>query len=199
MTTLPPLTPRTAGPMAHRPSVPAPSFRSLMAHFPAGVAVVTAMAADGRPRGMTCTALSSVSDRPPTLLVCVQQSSRTLAAIDESSTFAVNLLHRHARCAAERFASDRPDRFDQVPWEYRAPSHGGPHLLGDAHTVADCRVTGMVTVADHTVVFAEVFSVTERTDDPTPLLYALRDYWSLDEGGSGAPAGSAIRQTRRTD
>jgi hypothetical protein len=57
----------------------------------------------------------------------------------------------------------------------------------------------MVTVADHTVVFAEVFSVTERTDDPTPLLYALRDYWSLDEGGSGAPAGSAIRQTRRTD
>ncbi|MGW2422071.1 flavin reductase family protein [Streptomyces sp. NPDC001709] len=164
--------------------VSATAFRTLMAAFPAGVAVVTAADEDGQQYGMTCTAVSSVSVSPPTLLVCIQHSSRTLAVLTRTGSFAVNLLGDQARAVAELFASRGPDRFEHVAWAAR-PGCGGPHLEHDAHSVADCRVTGSVTVADHVVVFGEVFRVTAEDDArPRPLVYGMREYWSLGHTGA---------------
>ena len=62
------------------------------------------------------------------------------------------------------------------------PAAGGPHLVDDAHAIADCRITGTVSACDHTVVFGEVFRVEHLTgDDRSPLLYGLRQYssWSV--------------------
>lgn len=163
--------------------VSATAFRTLMAAFPAGVAVVTAADADGQQYGMTCTAVSSVSVSPPTLLVCIQRSSRTLAVLTRTGSFAVNMLGDQARAVAELFASRGPDRFEHVSWTAR-PGCGGPHLEQDAHSIADCRVTGSVTVADHVVVFGEVFQVTAEDDiQPHPLVYGMREYWSLGHAG----------------
>jgi flavin reductase (DIM6/NTAB) family NADH-FMN oxidoreductase RutF len=154
-------------------------FRSLMASFPAGVAVVTASEPDGRPWGMTCSSLCSVAVRPPTLLICMRADSATLAAVLGLSAFAVNLLNDQARAVAELFASGTPDRFDQVRWTHE-PSFGGPHLVADTHTIADCRVTATMNAGDHMVVFGEVFQVNRpEGTPPSPLLYGMRKYWSL--------------------
>ena len=118
--------------VARTPVDPA-TFRSLMTMHPAGVAVVTTVAPDGAPRGMTCSSVCSVSLRPPTLLVCLSAGSRTLAALLEASAFAVNLLHDKAEPAANLFATDTPDRFEKVEWA-REPDRGLPHLIEDAHT-----------------------------------------------------------------
>jgi flavin reductase (DIM6/NTAB) family NADH-FMN oxidoreductase RutF len=175
------------------PLITAASFRSLMATFPAGVAIVTTTEPDGQLRGMTCSAVSSVSDRPPTLLVCLQESSRTLAALSKTATFAVNLLHCRARFAAELFASNTDDRFSRVRWT-RQPFFGGPHLTEHAHMIADCRVTRSVMVGDHAVVFGEVFDVTKPAGQPPgPLLYGLRSYWTLDESDSRATLDDATK------
>lgn len=158
-------------------------FRSLMATFPAGVAIVTAKEPGGQSRGMTCSAVSSVSAQPPTLLVCLDHSSRTLAALFRTATFALNLLHHQARPVAELFASSTSssvDRFSQVRWTWE-PFFGGPHLVDNAHTIADCRVVKTVIIGDHTVVFGEVFAVsTSPSHPPSPLLYGLRRYWCLN-------------------
>jgi flavin reductase (DIM6/NTAB) family NADH-FMN oxidoreductase RutF len=53
-------------------------FVEIMASYPAGVAVVTTLDVDGTPKGLTTTAVSSVSAEPPLLLVCVDLKSRTL-------------------------------------------------------------------------------------------------------------------------
>jgi flavin reductase (DIM6/NTAB) family NADH-FMN oxidoreductase RutF len=79
--------------------------------------------------------------------VCLNDVSRTLAALRDSATFAVNLLHEQARPIAELFASRTADRFGKVPWTCE-PRHGGPHLHEHAHTIADCRVIQMVHVGD---------------------------------------------------
>lgn len=151
-------------------------FCSLMSTFPTGVAVVTSIQLDGKPWGMTCSSVCSVTLEPPTLLVCLRQGSPTLQAILGLSTFAVNLLHRAARRTAELFSSGDPHRFDRVVWHYES-SLGGPHLVFDAHAVADCKVTRTLSVGDHTVVFGEVFQVKQHTSgQPTPLLYGLRQY-----------------------
>ncbi|MER5494366.1 flavin reductase family protein [Streptomyces sp. NPDC002490] len=165
-------------------------FRTLMAGFPSGVAILTVVdTASGRPWGMTCSAVCAVSLSPPTLLVCVRVGSPTLDTMLREGTFAVNLLHDRARSAAELFASGAPHRFERVRWEHAA-DRGGPHLVEEAHTVADCAVSGRQVVGSHTVVFGEVYGMRQHRF-PRPLLYGLRRYasWPRDAEppGGGAP------------
>jgi flavin reductase (NADH) len=152
--------------------VPA-GFRNAMAAFPTGVCVVTAFDHTGHPRGMTCSSLCSVSMDPPTLLVCLRAGSPTLAAIEDRGRFAVNLLHHGGQGTAELFASGEPSRFDRVRWQ--APTGAAPHLLDDAHAVADCLMTATQLVGDHVVVYGEVLDVIHRPQH-RPLLYGLRRY-----------------------
>lgn len=152
-------------------------FRSLMARFPTGVAVVATVDSDGRPWGMTCASVCSVTIAPPTLLVCVRQHSRTLEAIMRTSRFAVNLLHDNAQSTAELFASGVPDRFDRVRWQI-GPLDSGPHLYEDAHAIADCLVSQTQLVGDHVVVFGNVSTVSQAPVPAAPLLYGLRRYAS---------------------
>ncbi|GAA4545301.1 flavin reductase family protein [Amycolatopsis samaneae] len=161
------------------PAEPSARFRSLMATFPSGVAVVTAFEPGGRPWGMTCSSMCGVALDPPTLLVCLRRDSPTLGATLLTSTFTVNLLHSGARATAELFASGRADRFSLVRWR-RDGDRGGPRLIDDAHAIADCGVTRTVAAGDHVVVFGEVSEVELRVAAPTPLLYGLRRFssWS---------------------
>src|SRR5262245_44239601 len=119
--------------------------RPLMASFPTGVAIVTAMDEENVPCGMTCTSLCSVSLHPPTLLVCLRSESQTLRAVRAHARFALNLLHDQATSAAKLFASGTLDRFDRIGWRLDKTC-GGPHLPGAAHTIADCQV-----IAEHEV------------------------------------------------
>ncbi|MFI8420051.1 flavin reductase family protein [Streptomyces sp. NPDC085479] len=152
-------------------------FRTLMSEFPTGVSVVTTHDLAGRPWGMTCTALCSLSASPPALLVCLRAESPTLAALLESGTFAVNLLHGEARSTAELFASGDADRFDRLPW---SPGPGGPHLVRQTHAIADCGVSRTADGGTHTVVFGEVVGVT-TTPERSPLLYGRRSYGTWPE------------------
>ncbi|MET7671696.1 flavin reductase family protein [Micromonospora luteifusca] len=170
--------------------VPAPQLaaavdmRPLMASFPTGVVVTTALHPDGRPWGMTCTSLCSVSLEPPILLVCLRCGSPTLDAILASRSFAVNLLHDQARAFAELFASRAANRFEQVRWTGGGET-AGPHLLDAAHTIADCDVVDDSVVGDHVVVMGRVRGVS-RLRPQRPLLYGLRRYatWSDSVEGS---------------
>jgi len=167
-------------PAAAATAVTAAQFRSLMSTFPSGVAIVTTSDLDGQPWGMTCSSVCSVAVEPPTLLICLRTGSPTLAAMLRRSTLAVNLLHARGKAAADLFASGTPHRFDRVRWSADGEA-GGPHLIDDAHAIADCRITGTVSASDHTVVFGKVFRVEHLTaDDRSPLLYGLRQYssWS---------------------
>ncbi|MFG2292986.1 flavin reductase family protein [Streptomyces sp. NPDC048603] len=150
-------------------------FRTLMAGFPTGVTIVTTAGADDVPRGMTLTSLCSVSLEPPVLLVCMRRGSPTLEAVQDGGGFAVNLLHRGARTTAELFASGAQDRFERVPWRMTGEA-AGPHLLGAAHTIADCRVTSDHIVGDHVVIMGRVTAVSRLGEEQQPLLYGLRRF-----------------------
>jgi flavin reductase (DIM6/NTAB) family NADH-FMN oxidoreductase RutF len=160
-------------------------FRSLMGSFPTGVAVVAALRQDGRPIGMTCSSVCSVSLAPPTLLACLRLGSSTLEAILARSTFTVNLLNADAQPAAELFASSAPDRFERVAWDME-PDGAGPHLVRDAHRVADCRLSDTAPVGDHQIIFGEVVRVSTWVVG-RPLLYGLRRYsaWPHGDGRDG--------------
>ncbi|MET9479290.1 flavin reductase family protein [Streptomyces sp. NPDC006638] len=161
-----------------------------MSLFPTGVAVIGALDDAGRPWGMTCSSLCSVSLDPPTLLVCVRSGSPTLGALERAGTFSVNLLHHSARDVAELFASGDPDRFHRTAWHLPDAVAAGPHLRDAAHAVGDCRVEGVRRVGDHTVVFGRVERVSVGAGPQrAPLLYGLRRYAVWPSGDSVADPG----------
>lgn len=151
----------------------------LRAAFPTGVTIVTAFAADGRPCGMTCTAMCVASVRPPIVLVCIRHESPTLRAILDGQSFTINVLSADAEDAARLFASGEPNRFEMIRWS-AAVDGAGPQLVSHAHTVADCRVRQLIPMGDHAVVSGTVTRLSGR--DGTPLLYGFRQYaiWPSD-------------------
>jgi len=149
-------------------------YRGLMGAAPRGVAVITAVDPAGRPHGLTCTSLTSVTLNPPTLLVCLGLRSGTLAATRHCGRFAVNLLHARGRRAAEVFSSLTPDRFSQVAWRPSPWTHQ-PWLCDDAFALAECVIVDTSVVGDHAVMFGEVVHI-ERTAD-SPLLYGTRQFF----------------------
>ena len=147
-------------------------MRAFFGACPTPVAVVTAFDAAGRPCGMTCNSVSSVSLRPPTLLVCLDTRSRTLGAVVGAGAFAVNYLAAGAAAVARVFATSREDKFTGVPYSDGA----APVLLDGVVSWARCTVVGALPGGDdHTVVLGEVCE-TGAYDAP-PLVYFHRSYF----------------------
>jgi len=170
---------------SHGGMVPAACFRDVLSAWPTGVAVVTAVGVLGRRHGCTVTSVTGVTLEPPTLLVCLDERSGTLAAVRRGQ-FAVNFLHARAQAVAELFASPRTlDRFAQVPWT-PTPRTGQPWLYEAALAVVECQVTACSTVGDHAVVLGEVLHVEQQGVD-VPLLYGLRQFAAWPAALDGAP------------
>ncbi|MDQ3274180.1 MAG: flavin reductase family protein [Actinomycetota bacterium] len=155
-------------------------FRELMTFFPSGVSIVTTLDLDGRPRGLTCTSLCSVSAAPPTILVCLNRASGSFAAVRSRGAFVVNLLSAEGRTAAEVFAGPGEDRFATVPWDHTAGLHL-PWLTRHAHAFIECTVDRCIDAATHAVVIGRVNHM-ELTRQ-TPLLYGRRRFATWPEDG----------------
>ena len=149
------------------------TFFDVMASFPSGVAVVTTTTRDGVPRGLTTTAVCSVSADPPTVLVSLDLGSRTLDALRERGAFAVNFIGAGRSDLCLLFASKERDKFERVPWTSGAA--GLPLLHEDALAWAE-----EVEVGDHVVLIALVESGGVRPELEPPILYYRRSWgvWS---------------------
>src|SRR5262249_56834048 len=67
------------------------AFREAMSRLGAAVHVITTAGPGGK-TGATATAVCSVSDAPPTLLVCLNRRSQTNPAVVENGVVCVNTL-----------------------------------------------------------------------------------------------------------
>lgn len=144
------------------------TFRSVMGSLPTGVSVVTSVTADGQPRGLTCSAVCSVSASPPLLLVCVKQPSATLEAIHESSAFAVNFLSSGMEDTARTFASPVPERFSDVPWS--PGKRTGAPILPATVAHAECVLTSSHLAGDHQILVGRLVHG-DVSPARTPLAY----------------------------
>lgn len=154
------------------------AFFDIMASFPSGVAIVTTVADDGVPRGLTTTAVCSVSADPPTVLVCVDLGSRTLTALRQSGGFTVNFIGEGRSALCRLFASKEEDKFAHVAW--RSTASGLPILHEDALAWAECRTDQEHVVGDHVLLIARVDDGGVRQDLEPPLMYYRRSWgvWS---------------------
>ena len=153
-------------------------FREAMSRVAEQVHVI---ATDG-PAGLagaTATAVASVSDAPPSLLVCLNRASGTLGKIEANGVFSVNVLSAGQQAIAQVFAGatalQGSDRFR--PQDGWALEGGMPRLAG-ALAAFLCRVTEVKPVGSHVVVFGLVESLLVG-GEASPLLYHRRGYRGL--------------------
>ena len=157
-------------------------FFAIMSAFPTGVAIVTTLDDRGEPKGLTTNAICSVSAEPPLLLVCVDRTSRTLAALQHARRFVVNFMSDGRADLCALFASKSDEKFANVQWE---PGLGGvPLLSADALAFAECLTQEEVEAGDHLLLIGVVEA--GRPPDPqrTPILYYRRAYGSTPTAAS---------------
>jgi len=149
-------------------------FRSAMACLGSAVCVVATDGRHGRYR-RTVSAVSSVSDSPPSLLVCVNRQSGTNAAIRGNGKLSVNVLGAHQQAVGSAFSTPSmtaQDRFAVGKWA--RGSLGNPVLEGAAARL-DCQVDECVEYGSHTVFFSLVHGI-DREPLAGCLVYHARDY-----------------------
>jgi flavin reductase (DIM6/NTAB) family NADH-FMN oxidoreductase RutF len=157
-----------------------PEFRRVLGHFATGVAVVAARRVGdggrdrpaGSPRGLTASAITSVSLDPPLVLVCVDHTADTHDVIVEAEAFSISVLREDQEGLARRFAGpDSDNKFDGVA--YRPEVTGAP-VLDNALAWIDCRLWARYDGGDHTIFVGEV--VAADADEGPPLIYFRGGY-----------------------
>jgi flavin reductase len=147
-------------------------FRDGMARLGAAVTVVTTDGPAGR-RGLTVSAVCSVTDAPPSLMVCINQRSGSHDVITANGVLCVNVLAGRHEGLSEAFggrADPGLDRFGGVSWTTLVT---GAPVLADAAAAFDCRIKLARSIGTHSAILCEVQAMTV-SDTAEGLIYFNR-------------------------
>jgi flavin reductase len=161
-------------------------FRDAMARLGAAVNIITTDGPAGK-GGFTASAVCSVTDEPPTLLLCMNRGATAAPRLKENGTVCINVVGHTQKDAAMVFAGvtkcPMEERFLAGTWTTLAT--GAPALDGALESL-DCRITEIVEKGTHLVIFAEVEAIRLGADDEHALIYFSRDYHTVKPpGGAG--------------
>jgi flavin reductase len=164
-----------------QPSAPVKhqEFRNAMANLAAAVNVITTDGPHGR-AGFTATAVCSVTDQPPTLLVCVNRSASVYAPFTGNGTVCVNTLGFGQQELSNAFGGKTPqnERFAGGQWTKGVT---GAPILEDAKISFDCKVISSTSIGTHDILFCEVKEIREHSNKDS-LIYFGRAYHQLSSG-----------------
>jgi flavin reductase (NADH) len=153
-------------------------FREAMAYLSAAVNIITTDGPRGR-CGMTASAVCSVTDTPPTMLVCVNQSSFAHSVLAGNGNVCINVLPADHQELARHFAGmtnlPMSERFEQQAW---TAGRLGLPVLSDALASLEGRIVDTKTVGSHSVMFVEVADIVVRGDGDS-LIYFGRHFHRL--------------------
>jgi flavin reductase (DIM6/NTAB) family NADH-FMN oxidoreductase RutF len=156
------------------------SYRAIMRHQAGAVAVI-AVGAPGHRAGLTATAVCSLSDTPPTILVCVNRNAGAHDAIKRLGCFSVNLLASDqkdvAACFSGRAGLRGEGRFQGQDWSTLVT---GAPVLDNALATLDCVLSEQHSFATHSIFIGRVMDARARTN-AAPLLYFRGAYCDLGE------------------
>jgi len=135
------------------------TYRDAMARLGAAVSVITSDGPAGR-CAFTASAVCSVTDDPPTLLVCMNRGSDSYEAFKANAVLCVNTLAAEQEALSPVFAGfthhTMAERFGQADWMTLVT---GAPVLADAVVSFDCRIAQVSEVGTHSVFFCEVDAI----------------------------------------
>jgi flavin reductase (DIM6/NTAB) family NADH-FMN oxidoreductase RutF len=167
------------------------ALRTVLRRFATGVAVVTTW--DGeRPWGTTVNSFSSVSLRPPLVLVAFDRDRRIVPALVGTGRYAVNILGEDHQALSDCVAGgpalghDRGAGTDERAELCGADWHLGPTglpVLSDAIATLECTVVDVHPAGDHDLYIARVDAAVAG-GEPMPLLYYSGRYLRIERAST---------------
>ncbi len=152
-------------------------FREGMSRMGAAVNLITSDGPAGK-HGLIASAVCSVTDSPPTLLVCINRNAFVHDRFLQNFHICVNVLASQHQNLCNTFARyvEGVDRWAQGEWTTKAT--GCPVLI-DANVAFDCRIGSLIEQGSHSVMFCEVKAVHLGTSPGRGLVYFSRDFHHL--------------------
>lgn len=141
-------------------------LRHVLGRFATGVTLVTTLAADGTPIGLTVNSFASLSLEPPLVLWSLRSASPCLAAFCAAAHFAVNVLAESQLELSRSFASRHGHRFADGEWHRHAT---GVPLLAGACASFVCQTVSQQDAGDHRLFIGQVLHASDR--HLPPLLF----------------------------
>jgi flavin reductase len=154
-------------------------YRDGMARLAAAINVITTDGEAGK-SGFTASAVCSVTDDPPTLLVCVNLSSRQNDYLRGNGVLCVNSLASGQSHISNLFSTrdlTLEQRFAAADWT--TLETGSPVLEG-AVASFDCKIVERLERGTHAVILCEVLAV-RANHGPDALIYFGRGYRTLSQ------------------
>ena len=154
-------------------------FREGMARLTGAVNVITTDGVRGG-AGITATAVCSVTDQPPTLLVCINRSSYCYPFFIDNGVLAVNVLRAGQEDVAQTFANrnlSMPERMARVP---TTVLRTGSPLVEDSLVSFDCRIAAQHDMGSHSVLMCEIVGMRQGAAGDG-LVYFDRSYHGVGQ------------------
>lgn len=146
-------------------------LRKALGNFGTGVTIVTTLAFDGKPVGITANSFSSVSLTPPIILWSLLKTSPSLQAFDGCGRFVINVLALNQVALSRRFATPQADKFEGVHYQ---PGLGGLPVIDGCASVFQCHTIQRMEVGDHILFLGEVEDYQHH--DRATLLFCRGQY-----------------------
>jgi flavin reductase len=150
-------------------------FREAMARLGAAVNIITSVGPEGD-TGFTASAVCSVTDTPPTVLVCMNRNSTQNGIFKAAGFLAVNVLAHEHEELSPIFAGvggvEMAARFARARWTRL--STGAP-ILETAAAGLDCVIDQVTEVGTHSVFFCAVRAI-HLGSSSSGLIYHGRAY-----------------------
>lgn len=152
-------------------------FKDAMSLLSSAVNVVTTAGTAGQ-HGFTASAVCSVTDSPPTLLVCMNASSRSYEYFVQNKVLAVNVLAEEHEELSNTFASAllSDERFAKASWTKLLT---GAPILQNALVSFDCQIDQIQQVGTHGIFMCKIVAIYQHGDKAHPkkgLVYFNRAY-----------------------
>jgi flavin reductase (DIM6/NTAB) family NADH-FMN oxidoreductase RutF len=138
-------------------------FRNALGTYATGVTIITAMAADGKPYGLTCNSFASVSLNPPLVLWSLVIFSQAMSIFQNASHFTVNVLGASQQALANKFAKSSDDKFVGVEW---TPGLGNAPVLANSVANFQCRAAERYYGGDHVIFLGAVEAYGYNREEP---------------------------------
>jgi flavin reductase len=160
-----------------QPAVAARLFKEAMSRVTGAVHIVTTDGPAGK-AGFTATAVCSVTADPPTLLVCVNETSSVGQTFMANQALASNTIGSEFNDLAMLMGGKTPleDRFAAAQW---TPGSQGAPMLEGAMVAFDCVTESSHVVGTHRVLFCRVVDVRLGAAATDPSLYLGRGFRRL--------------------
>lgn len=150
------------------------SFIEAMSRIPGPIAIITTGEGGDR-KGLTASALCSLSADHPSVIVCVNKTASAYDSILSDGRFGMNIVGKGQKDIAKIFAQKGIDRFSLGTW-YQ--SRNDVPLLAGAPVALACNLVEVVDGYSHSILIGEVdgISLEDRAFNEPSIVWLNRAF-----------------------